>query len=173
MKKTLLFVLLVLCCTYPILAQNGRGRAQSSNSLRSQLGQTPDSTKASTKNARPRMMHYTSAAYYPVYDSTTSAENKPTSSESDFGFVSYSLVSPEFYDNWEEEVSKARKMFVDQKVLIAVSKTDSQQRSRFITEFYKELISDSDFLAAYTRALRSIQLKYDALDFKHAILIDQ
>lgn len=85
--------------------------------------------------------------------------------------ISLSLISPTLYNNWETQLKIFKKRYKNQNVLLAVSKTDSEQKAMFVTEFTRLRSKGKALMVAYSEALKVVTVKYTLLDFKHHLYL--
>ncbi len=72
----------------------------------------------------------------------------------DVDFTVLSLVSTDLFDNWNEP--ELRVKFGKKAVLIVVARQDNEQKTKFVTSFYRNLLSTGSKQAAYDLAIKEI-----------------
>jgi hypothetical protein len=82
-----------------------------------------------------------------------------------------SLVDAVLFENFEkEDLEKKFAQYGAKYLLIAVSKSDSRQRSAFMTQFYQARLKRNDIERAYEIALKESKDQHAALDFKTRLI---
>jgi hypothetical protein len=83
-------------------------------------------------------------------------------------FTVFSLVSIELYNNWDE--AELKRNFGRKSGLIVVSRTDSDNKTRFVTSFYRNWLNTGSKKKGYELTIKEMG---SDTDIKHLLILNE